>query len=285
MKYEVYENRIEVFDKAEFSPKHILECGQVFRFWKNEDSWVVVSGERQAKIVECADRYVIYCADAEYFVKYFDLGTDYSKIKAKIRKYKKLVPAVESAEGLRILKQPVFETIVSFIISANNNIKRIKLILNRLAESVGTLKEGYYAFPTFEQMKECDEGFFKSIGAGYRAAYLVKFLAQYEDFAKTDFDALSTEELQKLLLELSGVGPKVANCILLFAFSRTDSFPVDTWMEKAYYQFFADEKCEGVDEKKKLGRKQISENLISKFGDLSGYVQQYLFYFKTIERG
>ena len=279
MKYICFEDHIELQDNKEFSAKHILECGQVFRFFEKKDCWFVVSGDKVAKIVEEEEKTTIWCSDPEFFVDYFDLARDYSAIKSKIKQNKKLEKVVSCAEGLRILRQPLFETIVSFIVSANNNIKRIKLILNRLAEKKGTRLGEFYAFPTYEQMKDCDETFFKSIGAGYRSAYLVKFLKQYPQFCKNDFEGLSTAEIYRLLIDLAGVGPKVANCILLFAFSRTDSFPVDTWMEKAYYEFFANKKSDS-----KLNRNQISKKLVDKFGNLSGFVQQYLFYFKTVEQ-
>ena len=280
MKYICYEDRIEVLDPTEFSPKHILECGQVFRFFKEEDSWVIIAGDEIAKIEEQDEKIIIWCKNPQFFVDYFDLKRDYALIKSQIKQNPKMQKVVKSAEGLRILRQPLFETIVSFIVSANNNIKRIKLILNRLAEQKGTPIGNYYAFPTYAQLQDCDEAFFKEIGAGYRSAYLVKVLTQYPAFASHDFNNLSTDEVYKLLIDLAGVGPKVANCILLFAFSRTDSFPVDTWMEKAYYQFFATNKKGDS----KLNRTQISKQLVSRFGELSGFIQQYLFYYKTVEK-
>lgn len=274
MEYSTLDNKILIFDKSQFCPKHIMECGQLFRFWFDEktNSYKVVSGNRLATLVEYKDRVEVETDDIPYFINYFDLDRDYNIIKEKIKDNVFVKTAIDSCEGLRILRQDLLETIISFIVSANNNIKRIKLILNRMAENAGENMGDYFAFPTYEQLKDKDENFFASIGAGYRAKYLKKFLIQYKDFKKANYAVLATDELRKKLIELAGVGPKVADCILLFAYNRTDSFPVDTWMEKAYFDFFC---------KQKRTRPEIAKYFVKKYGDLSGFAQQYLFYYKS----
>ena len=116
------------------------------------------------------------------------------------------------------------------------------------------------------------EAFFKSIGAGYRAKYLCEAGHAYSLLSKEDLDVMSDIELRKRLMQIKGVGEKVADCILLFAFNRKKIFPVDVWMERVYYEFFGS---------KKMSRPQIAKFLTDKFGDLSGYIQQYMFYSKT----
>ncbi len=178
--------------------------------------------------------------------------------------------AIEFVYGIRILKNDVFETVISFIISANNNIKRIQNTLFKMREMLGEKKGEYHAFPTFEKLKKQNADFFKSIGCGYRAEYLVKVLTQTNPDQLEKWKDLPTEILKQNLLQLAGVGPKVADCILLFGYSKQDVFPVDTWIEKVHNEYFGEE----------CNRLKIRKNLVERFGDLSGYAQQYLFYFQ-----
>lgn len=276
MKYEIHENSIKIIGKEDFNPKHILECGQIFRFCINEvGNYVVYSQDKRAIIEETEIGYEIKTDNPEYFVKFFNLEIDYSIIKREITPISNVIKdAVINAGGLRIIKQDLFETIVSFIISANNNIKRIKLIIEKLCSSVGKKCEGYYAFPTLEEFDGLDEQFFKSIGAGYRASYLAEVKSAYLLLIKEDLRAMSDIELRKRLMMIKGVGPKVADCIMLFGFNRKKIFPVDVWMERVYYENFGDVQ---------LSRPQISEFFTNKYGDNAGYIQQYLFYSKTVK--
>ena len=173
--------------------------------------------------------------------------------------------------GIRILKQSPYQTIISFIVSANNNIKRIKNILFKISslfgEEIGNTN--YYSFPTLKQLSQATVYDFNKLGAGYRSEYLVKSieLLQTEEYSLENLNSLSTTELKQKLLKLMGVGPKVADCILLFGFSRTDVFPVDTWIRKSYYLF----------ETKKTSDDNISKYFVDKFKNLSGYAQQYIY--------
>ena len=276
MQYNILKDKIEIIGKDDFNPFHILECGQIFRFHKNDKgNYIVYSMNKKAEIEETETGYDILTNDPEYFVQFFNLSVDYTKIKEDISK---LSPAIKDAVnlcgGLRILKGELFEIIVSFIISANNNIKRIKLIIDRLTKALGDDMGDYYAFPTVEQLKDVDEAFFKSIGAGYRAKYLCEVSKAYSLLIKEDLSAMSDIELRKKLMKIKGVGSKVADCIMLFAFNRKKIFPVDVWMERVYYEFFGQEK---------MSREKISAFLTNKFGDNSGYIQQYLFFSKTVK--
>jgi N-glycosylase/DNA lyase len=162
------------------------------------------------------------------------------------------------------------ETVVSFIISANNNIPRIKGIINRICERLGEEKDGYRAFPTAERLLSADEALFRELGAGYRAAYLVKAAKCLRDARLYELQNLGTKEARKRLLGICGVGRKVADCILLFSFKKTDIFPVDTWSKKIYNMLgMIKTDCAST----------MSENLVGRFGPLSGYAQQYLYYY------
>jgi N-glycosylase/DNA lyase len=277
MNYKVFDDRIEIFDADCFNPKHICECGQMFRFWKNSnDDYTVISGENLAKIEKTSSGYTIFCDNPQYFIKYFDLDYDYNSAKKVLGKNPILASAITQGEGIRICHADPLETIFEFIISANNNILRIQKIVEKLC-LIGEKKSckwgEYYAFPSVQKLAEQSIEWYNGLGAGYRASYL-KHTADY--LANVNMDeicALDSAALYKWLLGLKGVGPKVASCILLFGFGRKEFFPVDTWVEQVYQNhFFVEQKS----------RKQIQEYFENMFGENSGLAQQYLFY---AERG
>lgn len=271
MKYKKEKNKLIVYDKENFNPQHILECGQVFCFDKVDDKYIVFPQDKYAEIIEKDDCYIIKTKDVDYFEDYFDMKNDYEKIKKNLAKYDILKNPLRFGYGIRILNQDLFETLISFIISANNNIKRIKLILNNLRKNLGKEVEcGVYSFPTYERLKDCDEEFFKKIGAGYRSSYLVKVLKQTSPSILKEKYRLNTSQLRNYLISLSGIGPKVADCILLFGYKKGDVFPVDTWINQMYNQFY----------RKEDNRERIRKMLVEEFGNMSGYAQQYLFYFQ-----
>ena len=177
---------------------------------------------------------------------------------------------IKFGKGIRILNQNLFEVLISFIISANNNIKRIKMILNNIRKSLGKeVCQGVYSFPSFDALKLQNEEFFKNMGAGYRAKYLAKVLSQITPQMLENWRDLSSAELRKSLVSLTGVGPKVADCIMLFGYHNGDSFPVDTWIEQMYNHHFSP----------LSNREAIRKKLVEMFGELSGFAQQYLFFF------
>lgn len=276
LKYNEIENKIEIIGKEEFNPKHILECGQFFRYKKiDEKTYELVSGNHLITIIENDNGYTLLTNDCAFAKDLFNFNVDYAVIKNKIENIDGVKDKVHFANGLRILHNGEFETICSFIISQNNNIKRIKLIIERLCERAGAkIDETHYAFPLVEEMQKLDEQFFVSIGAGYRAKYLANLVDNYKSFLKCNPSSLSTDDLRRELLKILGVGRKVADCILLFAYNRTDVFPVDVWMERVYKEVFGGKETE---------RTKMSEDLVERFGELSGYIQQYMFYYKTVE--
>jgi N-glycosylase/DNA lyase len=177
--------------------------------------------------------------------------------------------AIRFGEGIRILKSNPLEMIIEFIISQNNNIPRIKTIIEKICESFGDRIDDYYAFPTLEQLKTISLEFFTEIKCGYRDKYLyetIQFLTQ--DFIDSIYK-LDTDSARKELIKLKGVGRKVADCILLFGYGKTDVFPTDTWVVQAYNKLYG-ENLKSADE--------ISKYFVSMYGNLSGYAQQYLYY-------
>jgi len=275
--YNISKDKITITNKQDFNIAHILECGQVFRYAKLPNSYVVYSNQYKAEIFETDNGYEIITNNVDYFVNYFDLKTDYSQIKEQLRRVEKLSQAIDYGYGIRILNQDPLESIISFIISANNNIPRIKKSLNGLCEKYGNKIDDYFAFPTIEQLSKISQSQFEELGTGYRASQLVKAIAQLQNIDLERIRTLDTETAIEELLKISGVGPKVADCVLLFGYHNMQVFPVDTWIEKMYNAYFSETNV--------TDRKLIRKLLTTKFGNLSGYAQQYLFYFKRYEDG
>lgn len=137
LKYKKGKDFIEIFGKDDFNPQHILECGQIFSFKKNGENYQVFSADKKAEIFETENGYIIKTKNPDYFENFFDLKTDYGEIKKKLKKYDILTKPIKYGHGIRIVKQDLFETVISFIVSANNNIKRIQMILDRLRQKLG----------------------------------------------------------------------------------------------------------------------------------------------------
>lgn len=269
-----------IYESTFFNIKDTLECGQIFRFIQHLKGYLVYSCDKCAYVYENLGNTVIECndADEEYFYNYFDLARDYKSIydSAINEKVDILTRSATAGKGVRILNQDKIEMLFSFIVSQNNNIPRIKGILNKLCTRLGDKKVymgvEYFAFPNVEVMAKQDITFYQSIGLGYRAPYILK-LAQniVNGLNVEELDNLTTIELKDSLKKIHGVGPKVADCVALFGFHRSDSFPVDVWIEKVYKQDFGGELTD---------RKKIAQWFTDKFGYMSGYYQQYLFYYK-----
>ncbi len=267
------------YDSEYFNPEAVLECGQIFRFHKFGKGYAVLSADKACHVYADGNKTIIECADGDgdYFYNYFDLNNDYKSIvkRAKSHDIPQLTHYAELSKGLRLLNQNKEEMLYSFIISQNNNIPRIKGIISRICGGLGEKREfmgeEYYAFPSSEKLASAGKEFFKECGCGYRDGYLAETSARVFKEGITHLDSLSTPDLKRELLTYKGVGGKVADCISLFGFSRRDSFPVDTWIEKVYHEDFAGELTD---------RNKITEYFQKLFGEDAGYIQQYLFYGK-----
>lgn len=255
------------FEKG-FDPKSTLECGQVFRYKKTESGYEVIALDKRCEIFSDDEGFYMLTDSETFFKNYFDFDRNYDTIINNIKANDKLAKMAEFGKGIRILNQDPVETVFSFIISANNNIPRIKLILDRLCKSLGRDMGGYFAFPTLNEMARVDESFYSAIGAGYRANYLAETAKTLRDIDVEALKSLDTESLRCELNKLKGVGRKVADCILLFGFHRTDVFPVDTWIKKVFAKSYGN-----------LSAESLSKVLVETYGEYSGYVQQYLFYY------
>lgn len=265
------------YESKFFNPTDTLECGQVFRFESYLKGYKVYSRDKACYVYTEGDRTFIESEDVDYFYHYFDLDRDYGAIIEKMQAFNVpvLSKACNLAKGLRLLNQDPEEMIFSFIISQNNNIPRIKKIISAICRELGEerefMGEKYYSFPTARQMAEKDASFYKSLGAGYRDKFLAQTACRIEKEGIEQLKSLPTDSLRKQLLTYKGIGGKVADCVSLFGFKKTDSFPVDTWIEKLYKEDFKGTLTD---------RDKITDFFKNAFGEYSGYVQQYLFYFK-----
>ena len=266
-----------------FSPIDTLSCGQVFRYKEYKKGYLLISLDKICYIYTEGENTVIETEHEDYFRNYFDISRDYAEIFSKAINYgtKTLNLSAKAGKGIRILKQDAFEMLFTFIISQNNNVKRISLITERLCEKVGKKVSSpfinYNAFPTLEELSTLTEKDYKELGFGYRGNYFISVINSIKNGLDIEnLKLLSNQELYKTLTSLRGVGDKVANCIMLFGFFRTKTFPVDTWIEKIYLNHFNG---------KEKDRKKMSEWFIAEFGEYSGYIQQYLFHYIKNQKG
>lgn len=265
-----------------FNIRDTLECGQIFRFTPFEKGYLVFSRDKVCYAYTEGEFTVIETDDYDYFYNFFDLDRDYSECVKNASSFgvSVLETASQMGRGIRILNQDREEALFSFIISQNNNIPRIKTIIERLCVSLGDKKQfgkiSYYSFPSALKLAEKSKDFFASLGLGYRDTYLLETARKIKDGFNLDkINALDTPSLRKTLIGLKGVGEKVADCVTLFGFHRFDSFPVDTWIYKLYRENFGGTETD---------RKKVSKFFTDKFKNYSGIIQQYLFYYKrTLE--
>ena len=254
----------------DFNVIQTLNCGQIFRYVIDGDTAVVYSKDKKALLTWTNDTIEITSKDIDYFYHFFDLSRDYAVIKSTLKNDEFLAPAVEYGYGIRILNNDAFEMIVSFIISANNNIKRIKNSIEYLCKKFGEKSDDYHAFPTLSALKKATISDYEDAGLGYRAEQMHDTIQRLTERDILYLQQADKDEKMKFLLSLKGVGEKVANCIMLFGLGVRDVFPVDTWINKVYNHLTDSENND---------RKKITRELTARYKDLSGFAQQYFFYY------
>lgn len=243
-----------------------LDCGQAFRWKKEKDgSWSGVVKGVFLNILKKNDSVILKNTAKEDFeniwLDYFDFNKDYVKICDTLKQDNLLAPTVDEYYGIRILNQDSWEVLCSFVISQQNNIKRIKGIIDRLCKTYGEeVYKGFYSFPSAEKLSSLTAEDFEKLGTGYRAKYLER-LSKDVASGKINLKKIKTlnlDEARKELLNIYGVGIKVANCTLLFGFGFYDAFPVDVWMKRVM-EYYPD-------------------GLPECFNGIGGIAQQYLFH-------
>lgn len=249
-----------------------LDCGQSFRWQEQADgSFKGVAFGKCVTVSLIEDRLHIKNTTVEDFENiwkdYFDLTLDYGKIREEISSiHPVLAEAARYAPGIRILRQQSFEALCTFIISQNNNIKRIKGIVQRLCECFGEeIEENTFTFPTAERLSQLSVDDLAPLRAGFRNRYIID-ASQKVASGEVDLEkcvSCDYEEARKELMKITGVGVKVADCTLLFGMHRIEAFPVDVWMKRALEKLFPD-------------------MTPADFGEYAGIAQQYIFHYSRM---
>lgn len=272
-------NDIILENVKSFDLFNTFNCGQCFRWNYENDGFSGIAFGEFLHICQSDEKIVFKNTSLETFNRvwrhYFDLDRDYEKIKSELSRDSVLKTAIDFGGGIRILNQDAFECLISFIISASNNIPRIKGIIERLClnfgEKVAISSGTYYKFPTADTLASLSLDDLAVIRAGFRDKYILA-AANAVKSGQIDLLALrnaSFEYAKSQLLRLPGVGEKVASCILLFGLGKHEGFPVDVWVKRIMeYCYFDNEQT----------KEKISEFAKDKFGSFGGFAQQYLFY-------
>lgn len=264
-----------------FNLKYTLECGQCFRWKKaDENTYIGVICDRVVKLKQEKNKLYVWSNKKEnlesVIKQYLDLNKDYSEVENRISKIDlNIQKSLEFSSGIHILNQPLFEIIISYIISANNNIKRISRSVDDISRLYGKKvifeNKEYYLFPTLEEIKDITMDDLLSCGTGFRARYIkhdIKYFLENKE-SIDNLKNMNTSDAYNFLTSLMGIGPKVADCILLFALNKGEVFPVDVWvkriMEKLYF-------------KENVSLKKIKEYAKQNFKEDAGIIQQHLFH-------
>ena len=265
-----------------FEIDQIFKCGQAFR-WTEEknDTFTNVAFGKVINLEKQGNDIIINnCTEEDYnkiWKDYFDMDRDYSELKNELSKDDTLKKCIDFGNGIRILNQDPFETIITFIISANNQIPRIRKSVQEISRMYGKEMEfngnKYYSFPEPEVLaKAKPEDLREFAKVGFRDERIVESAGMIAR-GEIKLDSLYTmelEEARKELMKLPGVGPKVADCCLLFAFKRSESFPVDVWIKRVMEELYLH---------KNTNKNKIADEGRRLFGKNAGFAQQYLFYY------
>lgn len=261
-------------DAPDFQLEATLDSGQVFGFRKNQDlSYDGVASGHAVRLWQSGSRLAVENGGsrriAEKVRAYFDLARDLSPVFSELQADSQLVPALRAFRGLRLIRQDSWEALACFIISSNNNVKRIQGIWRNLTSR---LSSDGRSFPKPLEIAKSHERMLRELGLGYRAPFLLRsaqFVSQnpisLEVIRAADYD-----EARNRLLQFPGIGPKVADCALLYGFQKYEAFPVDVWMLRIMRKLY-------------FKNRRVSEEAIHRFGQkrwgrFAGYIQQYLFH-------
>lgn len=257
------------FNKNCFNAKFTLDNGQAFRWREMPDGgWHGIAFGKPVTVYEGDKDITVYGTDRTDFdniwKSYFDLERDYSSICKRLESDPALKKAIEFCPGIRILRQEPWETLCSFIISQNNNIPRIKGIIERLCRNLGdNLGDGDFSFPSAEKVLQAGTEGLAPLRAGFRTKYILDAAAKVTD-GTVDFEKINNSDIEtgaEELKKIKGVGDKVAACVLLYGFGKTDSFPIDVWVKRILKETYPD------------GLPECTEGV-------RGIAQQYLFYWR-----
>ncbi|MFB3887920.1 MAG: DNA-3-methyladenine glycosylase [Candidatus Bathyarchaeia archaeon] len=271
-------------------------CGQVFRWEKVGDWWYGVCRDRVFKVRQTRSRLEYANVDEAFVKRYFSLDVDFQAISGSINKDEHIAKALKAFWGLRLIRQDPWECLISYICAAYKSIPAIRHMLNNLARKFGertTLDGmGFYTFPEPGMLAAASEKDLAECGLGYRAKYVS---ATSRRIAKDDFNLegirrMPYMEAKKGLCEFPGVGPKVADCVLLFSLDKLEAFPVDVWMRRVILNHYADKLP--VDSVQRLSERETLSNADYErlnswgrkyFGEYAGYAQEYLYHYERMK--
>ena len=256
-----------------------INSGQVFLWRKDGDYWYGVNGQDILKVDETGEIKSFQDRKTDFFRKKDNLG----EIIMSISKDSTTKTAIEQYPGLRILQQDPFQCLISFIVSANSNIQKIKNSLGKISEKFGTKvrfqNKEFFLFPKPEKLAQASIDEIKQCGVGYRAQF-IKDASTMVFQKKIDFEYLNKCEYdtaKEKICSIPGVGNKVADCVLLFSLNKLEAFPLDRWMIRILEKYYSDE---FQIETKTITEKQyivLHEKVVNHFGPFAGYAQQFLF--------
>ena len=288
MKLHEENNLVILEDTQNFDARAIFTCGQAFRWYEEKDgSFTTVHLGRVLNVLNEDNRVVFKGTNLEEFkeiwVDYFDLNTNYKEIRKTLSSNEILENAMEYGKGIRILNQNHFEMLISFIISANNMIPRIKKSIEVISMRYGKFicedeNRKYYSFPTVEELSNAtveDLREFAKVGFRDKRIFDTVNMILNDKIDLNSFESLETDVLREELLKFSGVGNKVADCIMLFSYKRKEVFPVDVWIKRVMEELFIH---------KQMPVKKISSYANEIFKENAGLAQQYLFYYGREEK-
>lgn len=280
---EFEKDKVTIKNIENFNIRQILECGQCFRWEKvRENNYIGVAYGRVIEVIEEGDTLTILNTNELDFkniwYEYFDFDTNYYKIKEELSKDEILKKSIDYGHGIRVLNQEPFEILISFIISARNSIpsisKTIKKISEAFGESIEYKGKTYYTFPSKEKLKGATLEEIKETGASFRSKYIIDTIEKLntvdKEYNLKYIKSLEADECHIALQKFKGVGAKVADCVMLFSMKKTSAFPVDVWVKRAMMHFYNREEAS-------LNKMRVFAR--DKFKDLSGYAQQYLFFY------
>ena len=269
---------IKIRLKNDFNLHDTVTCGQIFRFYQMEDnSYDIILTDRVINVSIDKDYLIVNSNNddklKQVVIDYFDLDNDYSFINNElIKKDKKIKDAVMFSSGLKMIKQDPFETIIEYIISANNGVKQISNAMDLIAQNYGKKvlfgNKEYYLFPNSNDLKDVSIEEFRNCKVGFRDKYIKSIIDKINngELNLNEFYDAETELSLSKLMENSGIGPKVASCILLFAYQKYDVFPVDTWVKKVMKNNYDI-----------IGESNIRKFAKDTYGKYSGLAIQYMF--------
>lgn len=274
MEWKKISGGIMICPDGAFDLKNTFDCGQCFRWNEKEDgSYEGIVRGKYARLYPGDDGIIIEnCSEDDLstiWKDYFDLGNDYNSIRSEISAgCPQLSCAVESIDGIRILSQEPWEALCSFIISQNNNIPRIKGIIERLCLSFGDEIDGGRSFPSAEKIAALEIEELAPLRAGFRARYIIDAARKVADGSvklEKMYDA-PIDDCRRELMTIIGVGQKVAECTLLYGLHRLEAFPIDVWMKKALATHFSGVSADSI-------------------GQYAGVAQQYIFHYSRLLEG